>query len=452
MKFFLRIVGLAVAGTLFSVLATVHAAEKPRLVLKPSDKIAIIGNTLADRMQHFGNFEALLYSRFPGHELVVRHLGFSGDELTLRLRSANFGSPDDHLKSVQADVILAFFGYNESFGGEAGLAKFKHDLDEFIKHTLNEKYNGKTAPRLVLFSPIAHEDLRDRNLPDGKENNARLALYTAAMAEVARANDVPFVDLFVPSLELYRKAGKPLTINGVHLNESGDQQLAVVIDKALFGEPGPRVRGFAQLEKLRRAVLDKNFTWFERYRTTDGYSIFGGRADLKFVGDQTNRVVMQREMEVLDVMTANRDRRIWAIAEGSELQIDDSNTPPFVEVITNKPGPLPGGKHVFLGGEEEIAKMNVAKGMKVNLFASEEMFPELVDPVQMAFDTKGRLWVAAWGSYPHWKPKDEMNDKLLVLEDTDGDGKADKCITFADHLHNPTGFEFWGNGVFVAMA
>ena len=80
------------------------------------------------------------------------------------------------------------------------------------------------------------------------------------------------------------------------------------------------------------------------------------------------------------------------------------------------------------------------------------MFPELVNPVQMAFDTKGRLWVAAWETYPHWKPKDEMNDKLLILEDTDGDGRADKCITFADHLHNPTGFEFWNGGVLVAMA
>ena len=70
--------------------------------------------------------------------------------------------------------------------------------------------------------------------------------------------------------------------------------------------------------------------------------------------------------------------------------------------------------------------MTVAKGMKVNLFASEKEFPELVNPVQMAFDTKGRLWVAAWPTYPHWKPKEEMNDKLLILEDTDGDGRADK--------------------------
>ena len=45
-----------------------------------------------------------------------------------------------------------------------------------------------------------------------------------------------------------------------------------------------------------------------------------------------------------------------------------------------------------------------------------------------------------------------MNDKLLILEDTNGDGRADKCITFADHLHNPTGFEFYNGGVLVAMA
>ena len=95
--------------------------------------------------------------------------------------------------------------------------------------------------------------------------------------------------------------------------------------------------------------------------------------------------------------------------------------------------------------------MTVAKGMAVNLFASEEQFPELQNPVQSAVDTKGRLWVAAWPSYPHWRPKDEMNDKLLILEDTDNDGRADTCKVFADGLHNPTGFEFYNGGVYVAQ-
>src|SRR5207249_4858527 len=55
-------------------------------------------------------------------------------------------------------------------------------------------------------------------------------------------------------------------------------------------------------------------------------------------------------------------------------------------------------------------------------------------------------------SYPHWKPKEEMNDKILILEDTKGTGRADKCTVFADHLHCPTGFEFYNGGVLVAEA
>jgi lysophospholipase L1-like esterase len=268
-------------------------------------------------MQHDGWLETYLASRFPEHDLVVRNLGFSGDELTLRLRSADFGSPDQWLTDTKADVVFAFFGYNESFAGAAGLDKFKKDLDDFVKHTRAQKYNGKEAPRLVLFSPIAHEDLHDRNLPDGTENNARLGLYTAAMAEVAGANGVPFVDLFQASRALYEREPEPLTINGIHLTEHGNQQLAQVIDTALFpDQPAPQ-RDPQALETLRRAVVEKNFLWFNRYRTVDGYSIYGGRADLKFVGGQTNREVMRREMEVLDVMTANRDRRIWAVARAA---------------------------------------------------------------------------------------------------------------------------------------
>jgi putative heme-binding domain-containing protein len=435
---------------LFVFLAVASQSHAAPLELRKGDHICIIGNTLADRMQHYGWLEARLAARFPEHELVVRNLGFSGDELTLRLRSAGFGSPDEWLARCKTDVVFAFFGYNESFAGSAGLERFKHDLTAFIKRTLAQKYNGRAAPRLVLFSPIAIENLKNRNLPDGALTNERIGLYADAMAQVARANGVAFVDLFGPTRELYSKSEPPLSINGLHLTEHGDRLLADVIDRALFGE-APAIDA-AKLEKIRGAVLEKNLHWFNRYRTTDGYSIHGGRADLRFVGGQTNRVVMQREMEVLDVLTANRDRGIWAAARGEDVKFDDGNTPPFLEVVTNKPGPLPGGKHVFLAGQEAISKMTLAKGLKVELFASEEAFPELVNPVQMAFDTKGRLWVAAWPTYPHWKPKEPMNDKLLILEDTNGDGRADRCKTFAGDLHNPTGFEFYNGGVIVAMA
>jgi putative heme-binding domain-containing protein len=447
------------------------------LELKPDDHICIIGNTLADRMQHDGWLETLLYARFPDHKLVFRNLGFSGDELTLRLRSKSFGTPDEWLAgsspvpepnrlttrkgvrdnrfettNTKADVVFAFFGYNESYADAAGLDKFKGDLKTFITHTLSQKYNGKSAPRLVLFSPIAHENLKDVNLSDGRENNRRLEMYTKAMAEVASAEGVSFVDLFTPTRELYAKADKPLTINGVHLNEKGNEAVARIIDRALFGAEPAKKMDAKELEKLRQAVVDKNFYWFNRYRVMDGYNVYGGRAFERYAEAQSNYEDQQRELEILDVMTANRDKLVWARARGGDLKVDDSNIPPYIPVKTNKPGTGPDGSHIYLSGQAAIEKMKLGKNLKITLFASEKEFPELAKPVQMAFDARGRLWVAAWPSYPHWKPGEPMNDKLLILEDTDGDGKADKCTVFADHLNCPTGFDFYNGGVLLAQA
>jgi putative heme-binding domain-containing protein len=449
--------------------------------LKQGDHICLIGNALPERMQHFGWLETLIHARYPRHELVFRNLGYGGDEvngyrdLYSRMRSMDFGSQDQwlageapipqpqklnkdapvsanrfRLTNTRADVVFAFYGYNESFAGTAGVAKFKEDLDRFIKHTLAQRYNGKSPPRLVLFSPIAHENLGDPNLPDGVEDNRRLELYTRAIADVAHADGVFFVDLFTPSRQFFTLTSGPRsTINGIHLTEQGDRVVAGFAYEGLFGERPAFDKD--RIEKLRAAVNDKNWYWFNRYRTTDGYSTYGDRAFLRFVNGQTNYEVVQRELETIDRLTSNRDKVVWAASQGKDVKADDSNLPGFIPVISNKPGPLPGGKHIFLSGEDEIGKMTVHKGMKVNLFASEEQFPELVNPVQMAFDTRGRLWVAAWQTYPHWKPTEAADDKLLILEDTDGDGRADKCTTFAGDLQNPTGFEFWGGGVIVAQ-
>ncbi len=279
-----------------------------------------------------------LYSRFPTYDLTIRNLGFSGDEVAgftdrpdanYRLRSQSFGTADQWLAgsapvpepgrlvtrhgvrdnrfattNTKADVVLAFFGYNESFAGAAGLDKFKTDLRSFIKHTLAQKYNGKSAPRLALISPIAHENLKSPHLPDGSANNKRLELYTKAMADVARANGVAFVDLFHPTHDLYKKAEGPLTINGVHLNDKGNEAVAKIIDRSLFGERKEKDDAKA-LEKLRRAVKDKCFYWFNRYRVMDGYNVYGGRAFEKYQNQQSNYEDQQRELEILDVMTAN---------------------------------------------------------------------------------------------------------------------------------------------------
>ncbi len=456
-------------------------AQQQTFTLQPNDHICIIGNTLGERTQYDGWLETLLQARFPKHELVVRNLAFSGDEIETRLRSKNFGTPDEWLSGLgapiggyednrfagtntKADVIFAFFGYNESFAGQAGLDAFKKQLQTWLSHTLAQKYNGKSAPRVVLFSPIAHEDLHSPDVPNGRENNQRLELYTQAMAEVAAAQKVTFVDLFSPSRRLYESAKTPLTIQGIHLNANGNRQIADVIDRALFGAPTKQTDDY--LAKLREAVVDKSRIWFQRYRVTDGFSTYGDRAFLTFVRGNprnvndnqlagvakenilpTNYDVLQRELPILDAMTTNRDRRIWALARGADLKVDDGNTLPFVDAMTNLPKRAP-----FLTAAESLKAMTVGQGLKVEVFASEEDFPELVKPVQMSFDTKGRLWVAAWKNYPHWQPKTPMDDKLIILEDTNGDGKADKRTVFAGDLINPTGFEFWNGGVLVAQS
>lgn len=423
-------------------------AQTPRFQLQPDDRISVIGNTLADRMQHDAWLETYIHALHPELDLVFRNLGYPGDELKTRSREENFGSPDEWLTKTQADVVFAFFGYNEALRGEAGLAGFRNDLAEVIDGMLAQKYNGESAPRLVMFSPIAHENLRSHILPDGSANNANLAKYTAAMREVCEAKSIPFVDLFNPSLKLFASASRPLTINGIHLSEDGGREIARVIVADLFGTSKTPLSEAALL-KLRAAIQDRNYEWFSRYRVVDGYNVFGGRSKLAWFG-QSNADVMMREMEIFDIKTANRDRRVWAFARGSELEVKDDNLPPEVDVKTNKPGDKADGSYSYLGGEEAIAKMKVAEGMQVNLFASEEMFPELVNPVQMAVGPDGHLYVSVWPSYPHWNPTLPRTDRIISLRDDNGDGVADSSVIFADQLNSVTGFEFWGGGMLVA--
>src|SRR5262245_13669516 len=89
----------------------------------------------------------------------------------------------------------------------------------------------------------------------------------------------------------------------------------------------------------------------------------------------------------------------------------------------------------------------VCDGFEVNLFAAD---PLLAKPIQMNFDPQGRLWVASSEVYPQIKPGETANDKIIVLEDSDHDGKADKTTVFADGLLIPTGVEPGDGGAYVA--
>ncbi len=425
------------------------------LTLKKGDHICLVGNALGERMQHYNEWEALLYQAYPDLDLTIRNLCFPADEPLFRLRSLNFGEPDAHLKHSQASVILYFFGFNESFAGEKGRSKFVADMMKLVEETQQKSFDGKGPPRIVLVSPIAFENTGDPNLPDGVKQNKDLEAYTAALKLVADKTGVTFADVYHPSLKMFAESDRRLTLNGVHLNAEGYKAFAPLFVQALTG----KTPAAEPQSELLKQIDDKNFHWWHRYRAVNGYSIYGKRGEAGSDGTYRNREVMEREREILDQMCANRDQRIWALARGQKVNdpIDDSNTLPFIEPKTNvglpddpnvKSGKL--GSLKYLTGEEQQKQFKMAPGFEIQLVASEEMFPELAKPVALNFDNRGRLWVATMPSYPQWKPKSRLEDKILILEDNNNDGRMDICKVFADGLHQPTGFELGRGGVWVA--
>ena len=421
------------------------------------DHICIIGNGLGESLQHHNYFETLLHSAKSDKELTVRNLCFPGDTIDLRLRSLNFGDPNKHLAHSKADAVLMFFGSNESFAGEQGRESFAASLEQSIKEIKGTDYSGnENGTKVVLVSPIAFEKTGDVNLPDGVKENERLKSYTETMKRVAAKNGVGFVDLFTPTEKLFADSAERLTLNGFQPNDVGYKALAPILLKGLLGADTP-VKPNAD---LKAQVDDKNFHWWHRYRAVNGFSIYGTRGKAGSDGTYNNEDVMERERDILDQMTANRDLVIWNLAQGkpAPATIDDSNTLPFINPKTNVGGPDDKqakagklGSLEYSPAEVQANKFDMADGYEINVFASEEQFPELANPVSMTFDSRGRLWVSTMPSYPHWKPKTKLADKLLILTDTDNDGKADECKVFADGLYLPTGFELGNGGAYVAQ-
>ncbi|HYE32178.1 MAG TPA: PVC-type heme-binding CxxCH protein [Methylomirabilota bacterium] len=103
-----------------------------------------------------------------------------------------------------------------------------------------------------------------------------------------------------------------------------------------------------------------------------------------------------------------------------------------------------------LSPEEAQKRFTVPPGFEVRLFAAE---PDVVNPVAMTWDERGRLWVVELYEYPLGAPKGaKPRDRVKIYEDTDGDGRADKVKVFADGLNLATGVLIGYGGVFVGQA
>ncbi len=189
--------------------------------LQSGDRVAIVGNTYADQLRLHGYLETLLLQRTSGNEISIRNLGWGGDTLTVRDRPTNFVSEKDTLSEHKTDLIIACFGMGESFDGMDGIGEFKKNLKAFLATHKGMKYNGKSAVRLVLVSPIAQEDLGP-STPNTDQRNEDIKTYALAMEQVCSQEKIPFINLYEVTAALLGDRNAPrITENGIRLNEYG---------------------------------------------------------------------------------------------------------------------------------------------------------------------------------------------------------------------------------------
>ena len=451
-----RVYGKVEAASTISATNTASNSQpSTAFEFRDSEKIAFVGGSLAERMNLFGHFESNLHLQLPDKKLIVRNFGWPADEVGKQQRPENYTVIDDPMTEFAPELFFCFFGFNEHFAGasEKNIAKFKKDYRNWISKHKQQFSTADRPTRFILLSPAAFESTDNPHLPKGDENNKDLKVYSEAVRELADELKLPFVDLFTPTMQEYNaKPGAQYTINGVHANLAGDKVISDTISTTLLAASDASKQNSPDFEQVREAVVDKSWFHLQDYRMLNGWYVYGRRRTW-------DKQTFPGEYQKIRKMVSVRDQYIWDMAAGKEVpeNPDDSGTGEVFIPDTmfgtrddnfrkmREPKTLE-----YPTPESSIEQMTVPEGFEVQLFASEREFPEFSNPTQMAFDSKGRLWVSCMINYPQWLPGSaKPGDKLLIFEDTDGDGKADECKTFYDRLICPTGFEFYEDGVLV---
>jgi lysophospholipase L1-like esterase len=199
---------------------------------KHGDRVVLVGDTFIERDQRYGYLETLLTLAHSDLGLTIRNLGWSGDTVA-GLSRAGFDPPEagfrelkEHILAARPTVVIVGYGMADSFEGPSGVPGFVEGLNRLLDLI------ASTDARVVLLSPIAHEDL-GRPLPDPAPHNRDLALYTQAIRGVAGQRGIRFVNLFDGFAErdlAGRDSRMPHdTDDGIHLTEAGYREAAHAI-------------------------------------------------------------------------------------------------------------------------------------------------------------------------------------------------------------------------------
>lgn len=193
-----------------------------------------------------------------------------------------------------------------------------------------------------------------------------------------------------------------------------------------------------QAEDLRQCILKKNELFFHRWRPQNNTYLFLFR---KYEQGQNAREIPQfdpliEEQEKKIASLRKPRQHTYAIARSTgqaKLAAKPARTEPVAAPLRPLPPP----------------QFDLDPNLEISLYAEN---PLLAKPIHMNFDARGRLWVASSEVYPQIKPGQEASDKIIILEDTDGDGKAEKSTVFANGLLIPTGVEPGDGGVYVGQS
>jgi putative membrane-bound dehydrogenase-like protein len=410
--------------------------------LRDGDRIVLVGDTLIEREQSHGHIEYLLTTQFPDRQVTFRNLGWSGDTPLGQARVGfDHGKPPEvwfqqltnSIAQLKPTVVLLGYGMASSFAGEAGVPMFIRDLSRLMDAIQHNA--GETKMRWVILSPVPHEKLPSP-LPDPAKHNIQLAAYTRALKELAARRGAQFVDLFeqLGQAKLGAARQLALTDNGIHLTDYGYRRAAEAVRGSLGLENQRSANSNPgllsdQAEELRQVILKKNELFFHRWRPQNNTYLFLFR---KHEQGQNAKEIPQ-----FDPLIEEQEKKI------AELRKPDSPTGkarPKMEKKQSTPIDLTTMPH---------PQWDVDPNLEISLYAEN---PLLAKPIHMNFDERGRLWVASSEVYPQIKPGQEATDKIIILEDTDGDGKAEKSTIFADGLLIPTGILPGDGGAYIGAS
>ena len=390
--------------------------------------ILFYGNSMVERLLEHGELEARLQIAKSKDALKIRSLAWTGDEVGNRLRLEGYAK---HMKKLIAEWpagrLVLGYGFYESFAGTKGLADFEA---QYRVH-LDQLTQTHPGAKIVMLSPIASEDA-------SAERNADLQLYSNSIKKLAADAGARYIDLFTPTRDAYAASEAKLTTGGIHLNKAGNSLVAKVISNALTGASKINPK---RLRQVALAASAKHSRVAELVRPKNAVVYFGVRARPEEYADEMPRYHKMIELteRVLHDLVANPRKKF------ADMPVP--SLPPMAEGKGRDDGKNTG---IIKTVAENMAELKVADGYEMNLFASEEQFPELRNPVQISFDARGRLWVVTMPSFPHTVPGLTPPDKILILEDTNNDGKADKCTTYMEGLDALDGVAFHRDGVIIS--